>query len=80
MHCCSEQGIFTLNIFFPHKEIQRELLNPHISSFNICRNHVERSVKRSFFLFFFDHSAGLVGSYFPDQGLNLGHHSESTKF
>ena len=39
-----------------------------------------RGVLKEVSFSFFDHSAGLVGSFFPDQGLNLGHHSESTKF
>ena len=30
--------------------------------------------------FFFGHALKPVGSQFPDQGLNLGHGSESTKF
>ena len=32
------------------------------------------------FFFLFGHAAQLVGSQFPDQGLNLGHSSESTEF
>ena len=32
-----------------------------------------------FIIFFFGHAAQLVGSQFPDQGLNMGHSSESTE-
>ena len=38
-----------------------------------------RSVLRFFFFFFFGCATYLVRSWFPNQGLNSGHGSESTK-
>ena len=38
-----------------------------------------RSVFRFFFFFFFGYSTYLVRAWFPNQGLNPGHGSDSTK-
>lgn len=68
MYCCSS-CIFTLNIFFPIKKSRGVVKSTHPAlTYESC----ERSWKKFLFL---DYSAGLVGSYVPDQGLNLGHHS-----
>ena len=46
-----------------------------VFQFDICKQYSQFSIA----VFFFGHAAWLVGSQFPDQGLNLGHGGESAE-
>ena len=46
----------------------------------LVQSYTVRDFREDFFFFFFGHALKPVGSQFPDQGLNFGHGSESTKF
>ena len=74
-HLTTEFYMFLISLY----ELVINYLNPVIFYILFVQNCLPLHIAGFFVLSFSGHATRLVGSQFPNQGLNLGHHSENAE-